>query len=209
MALTWKWQDLTRTKPPGSAAPLSHALQWLWEYLSQVPHPHVLDCGPVHQSSLNILLGRGAKVHVANLITSLQRSGPSYWSVTEKTRLFLTDDFLAQIPDVPAGSLSVVLSWDLLDLIPHEALPAVVERLSSYLQSGGVLFAILREPYLTNGADTRWWFESLTTLACKPGKPTPFPYAPISNREMEKLIPGGNVKTFLTRSGRREVLGVK
>lgn len=208
MPLTRKREDLTRTKPPGSA-PLSHALQWLWEYLSQVPHPHVLDCGPVHQSSLDILLRRGARVYVADLITPMQRREPTYWSETEKTRLFLADDFLAQIPAIPPESLSVVLSWDLFDLIPHEALQAVVERLSSYVQPGGVLFSILREPYLANGAGTRWWFESLTVLGSHPGKATPFPYAAISNREIERLIPGGNVKTFLTRSGRREVLGVR
>jgi hypothetical protein len=33
--------------------------------------------------------------------------------------------------------------------------------------------------------------------------------AALTNRKMERLFPGGNVKTFLTRSGRREVVGVK
>ena len=128
---------------------------------------------------------------------------------TEKTRVFRTDEFLAQIPPIPLESLSVVLSWQLFDLVPHEALAAVVGRLCSYLQPGGVLFCILREPRLATGAETRWCLEGLTGLGFEGGKPTPFAYAPITNREMERLVPGGNVKTFLTRSGLREVLGVK
>jgi hypothetical protein len=33
--------------------------------------------------------------------------------------------------------------------------------------------------------------------------------AVLTNREMERLLPSGSVKTFLTRSGRREILAVK
>ena len=62
---------------------------------------------------------------------------------------------------------------------------------------------------LATGADTRWWFESLTALGASPGAPHPFPYPAVTNREVERLFPGGNVKTFLTRSGRREILGIK
>ena len=89
------------------------------------------------------------------------------------------------------------------------ALPQLVERFHSYLQTGGVLFSILREPHITTGVETRWWFESLTILGSSDTSQKPFPYPALTNREMERLFPGGNVKTFLTRSGRREVLGVK
>ncbi len=85
----------------------------------------------------------------------------------------------------------------------------MVERFYSLLQPGGVLFCILREPYLAAGAEARWWFETLTVVGSSAGKQKPFPYPAVTNREMERLFPGGNVKTFLTRSGRREVLGIK
>jgi hypothetical protein len=38
---------------------------------------------------------------------------------------------------------------------------------------------------------------------------TPFPHPALTNREVERLVPGGNVKTFLTRSARREILAIK
>jgi hypothetical protein len=36
-----------------------------------------------------------------------------------------------------------------------------------------------------------------------------FPYAPLSNREIEMLTAGCSIKTFLTRSHRREVVVLK
>jgi hypothetical protein len=201
-------QEDTRRIPSASPA-LSRALQLLWQNLSQVRHPHFLECGPVSQATLDVLLLRGARLYVADLITPAQENASVFWSCRGKTRVFLTDDFLAQIPAIPPESISAICCWGLLDLLPHAALPALVERFHSYLQPGGVLFCILREPHLATGAETRWWFESLTVLGSSNRNQTPFPYPALTNREMERLFPGGNVKTFLTRSGRREVLGIK
>jgi hypothetical protein len=206
MAFT-KSQEVGRTATGSPVA--SQGLQWLWQYLSNVRHPRVFECGPIRQSTLDVLLLRGAKLYLADLITpSLQTNSP-FWSHQGKTPVFLIDDFLAQLPAIPPESLSAICCWGLLDTLPREALPKLVERFHSYLQPNGVLFSVIREPNLTVGAETRWWFETLTVLGSSDKSQKPFPYPALTNREVEKLFPGGNVKTFLTRSGRREVLGVK
>ena len=208
MAITKSQEDKGR----GSAASpaTSPGLQWLWQHLSNQRHPHCFECGPIRQSTLDVLLLRGAKVYHADLITPVQQNNLVFWSRQEgKKPAFLVDDFLAQIPPIPAESLSAICCWGLLDILPHEALPRVIERFHSFLQPNGVLFSILREPSVTAGAETRWWFESLTVLGSSDNTHKPFPYPALTNRQMEQLFPGGNVKTFLTRSGRREVLGVK
>jgi hypothetical protein len=158
---------------------------------------------------LNILLLRRAKLYVTDLITPAQQNDPAFWSRQEKTAVFLTDDFLAQIPAIPPASISAIFSWGLFDAVPREALPRLMERLHSYLEPGGVLFGILREPYTAKGADTRWWFENLTALGASTRRSTSFPYPAVTNREVERLFPGGNIKTFLTRFGRREILAIK
>jgi len=193
-----------------AAAPAtSPGLQWLWQHLSHLRHPHCFECGPLSQSTLDVLLLRGAKLYLADLITPAQQNPTQFWSSQGKRRVFQVDDFIAQIPPIPRESLAAICCWGLLDLLPREALPALVERFHSYLQPAGVLFSILREPSVTTGAGTRWWFESLTVLGSKDNSQTPFPYPSLTNREMERLFPGGNVKTFLTRTGRREVLAVR
>ena len=132
-----------------------------------------------------------------------------FWSRQGKTPVFLTADFLNQIPPIPPASLAMICCWGLLDLVPHEALPELLLRFHSYLQPGGVLLSILREPSLTAGAETRWWFESLTVLGSSDSTQKAFPYPAVTNREMERFFPGSNIKTFLTRSHRREVLAIK
>ena len=199
-------------KGRGSAASpaTSPGLQWLWQHLSNQRHPHCFECGPIRQSTLDVLLLRGAKVYHADLITPVQQNNLVFWSRQEgKKPAFLVDDFLAQIPPIPAESLSAICCWGLLDILPHEALPRVIERFHSFLQPNGVLFSILREPSVAAGAETRWWLESLTVLGSSDNTHKPFPYPALTNRQMEQLFPGGDVKTFLTRSGRREVLGVR
>jgi hypothetical protein len=193
--------------PPPKVA--SGALEYIWQHLSDVPHPCIFDSGPVSQSSLNIFLKRGAKVYVADLLSPALRNDPTFWSHDVKHPTFLPEVFLDQVPPIPAGSLSLVLCWQLLDLVPGDSLPVVFGRLWSYLQPGGIFFCALREPHLLRGAGQRWWLDSLTVLGSGEENRDPYRYPPITNREIERLVPGGNVKTFLTRAGRREVLGIK
>ncbi len=206
-SLTKNQQEVSRAS--ASSANTSRGLQWLWQHLSHLRHPHCFECGPIHQSTLDVLLLRGAKLYLSDLITPAQQTSSVYWSVSGKKQVFLIDKFMEQIPAIPPESLSTICCWGLLDLLPREVLPPLVERFHSFLQPGGVLFSILREPSVPKGVETRWWFESLTLLGSSDASQKPFPYPALTNREMERLFPGGNVKTFLTRSGRREVLGVR
>ncbi len=209
MAFTKSREETGRGSAASAAT--SRGLQWLWQYLSHLRHPRCFDCGPLSQSTLDVLLLRGAKLYVADLISPAQQENSVFWSHQGKgkTSVFLIDDFLAQIPPIPPESLSAICCWGLLDLLPHEALAPLIERFRSYLQPGGVLFCILREPQATMGAATRWWFESLTVLGSSHSTQKAFPYPPVTNRDIERFFAGGDVKIFLTRSGHREVLGVK
>ncbi len=186
----------------------SPALEWLWQHLQDIAGPRILDCGVVRRCTVEALLGRGAKLYMADLISPLQQK-KDYWDYSRNTPVFRTDRFLTQLPPIPRYSLNAVFCWQLLDLLPPEALAAVVLRMFLYLQPQGVLFCILREPCVLEGADRVWWLESLTTLSRDNGCSTPFSYAVVTNREMERLIPFGRAKTFLTRSGLREVLAIK
>jgi hypothetical protein len=198
-------QGSRKTTP---AAP-SRALEWLWQNLRDVKRPHVLDCGPASPTTIDVLLKRGSKLYVSDLIALARESDPKYIRRLGKTTTFLIDAFLDNIPSIPPDSLSVIACWQLLDLLPREAIPGLLTRFWSYLRTGGVLFCLLREPSLPNGAGTRWWLDSLMTLRSDTESKLPFLYPVLTNREIEHLVPGGNVKTFLTRSARREIVAIK
>jgi hypothetical protein len=158
---------------------------------------------------VDVLLRRRAKLFIADLISPLQASESALWNRSGKTPAFRTEMFLTLFPAIAADSLAAVFSWHLLDLLPHAALQPVVARLWSCLSPGGVLLCLLREPYLPAGADAIWRMENLTTLSPEHEGTKPFPYPALTNREVERLVAPGSVKTFLTRSGRREVLAIK
>lgn len=197
----------TRVEP--GLANASPALECLWQRLRDVRHPRFLDCGPVWQATVNVLTRRGAKLYVVDLISPARQHDLPFWNHTRKSPVFRPELFLAQLPEIPLASLSAIFCWHLLDLLPREALPTIVSGLFSYLQPGGVLFCLQREPYLRAGAEAMWWLASLTALAADREGNQPFPYPALTNREMERLVAPASIKTFLTRSGRREVLAMK
>jgi methyltransferase family protein len=204
-------QKASRKSPPAGPRPsnASRALEWLWAHFRDVRNPRVLDCGPVSQSTLDVLLRRGAKLYVADLVTPAREGAPAFWDRSGKQPLFRLDDFLAQVPSIPPASLSAIFCWHLLDLIPRDSLPKLFERLCSYLEPNGALFCLLREPFLPAGAETAWRLEKLTVLGSSGEGRVAFPYPALTNREMERLAPSCTAKTFLTRFGRREVLAIK
>ena len=184
----------------------SPALDWIWKYFSDVPSPQILDCGPVSQSTVNVLTRRRAKIHVADLITPLVRDEARFWDRRGKVAVFRTEDLLGQLLPIPPASLAAVFAWNILDLMPRDAHAMVAERWFTYLRPGGLLFCILREPRLEKGSDVTWWLESLTTLGAANDGLRPYEHPALTNREVERLSPEASVKTFLTRSGRREVV---
>jgi len=202
------YQDSQESSATPAVAP-SRALGWLWQNLGDIRYPHILDCGPVFQATLDVLLKRGAKVYIGDLVTLARQSDSKFISRRNKRTVFLIDEFLGNLPPIPPDSLSVVACWHLLDLLPRDALPGFVAKLWGYIRPGGVLFCLLREPYLANGAEAGWWFDSLVVLGSSLESKSPFPHPALTNREVERLVPNGNVKTFLTRSARREILAIK
>ena len=168
-----------------------------------------MDCGPVRESTVKVLVERGSKLYVADLLSLVSRSEGNLWDRTGKAPVFRTERLLSELPTIPPRSLSIVFCWQLLDLLPREALADVVRRMYFYLEPSGALFFILREACLRKGADTIWYLEGLTKLGARAADQKPFAYPPLSNREVERLIPTGIVKTVLTRSGLREVLAVR
>ncbi len=185
----------------------SFGLRWLWEYAQDIPRPYVLDCGPIRSATLNVLLGRSGRLYRGDLISPLKR--PELWDRTRKTPVFRTELLLAELPSVAPSSLSIVFCWQLLDLLPREALADVLLQIHKLMETGAVLFCLLREPRLETGADCLWQLDGLTGLTRTHDGMAAFPYPALSNREIDRLLPTGSVKTFLTRSGWREVLVVK
>src|SRR5215472_15855286 len=185
----------SRAEPQSAAVP-SLGLRWLWQYFEDVPRPQVLECGPLHSATVRVLLTRCGKLYSCDLISTMHQREPALWDRSGKTPVFRTETLLAGLPEVPAGELSVIFCWQLLDLVPHDTIAEVALRFHRLLAPGGVLFCMLREPQLEKGADPDWRLESLTDLVRVREGSKSFAYPALSNREHDRLIPTGSVKTF-------------
>jgi hypothetical protein len=210
MLVTARQERSPRFAPDPSAPKLpSPGLDWLWQQLRDVSNPRLMDCGPLRKANVYTFLSRGAKVFLSDLVTPAQRGNPKYWDRSDKVPIFLTDVYLGQIPSMPPDSLHAAFCWHVLDVIPSYAVAPTVERLYSYLQPGGVLFFLLRQPYLPRGAEAAFSLQGLNSFEPDAKANENFPYPVVTNREIERLLPAGSVKIFLTRSGRREVVALK
>ena len=200
---------LNARRQPPTTTDGSRGLEWLWQHISDLRPPCFLDCGETHPPTLKILLSRATKVYVASLVPWLAGDHPELWDRSQRTPVFRLPQLLGRFPEIPFESLAAVFCWQLLDLVPPEAQAGLVERLLAFLRPGGALFCLVREPALVLGAGVTWNLESLTSLIRHDHAAVPFAYPPLTNRQMEKLAGKGDVKTFLTRSGIREVLILK
>lgn len=198
---------LTGAELVGATA--SGGLEWLWRRLSDNPNPHVLHCGPPQESTVNVLSSCASRLYIGDLVSPARRSGSELWDRNGEVPLFKTERLLSELPIIPPSSLSAVFCWQLLDLLPRQALRDVIRRLYLCLEPDSVVFFLLREPHLMTGADTLWYLETPTRFAARVAGQSPFQHPPISNRDMERLIPAGIAKTVLRRDGLREVLAVK
>jgi len=198
---------------PVSSKPLSGfpspALEWLWNYLADVRRPQILLCGPVHWKTVDILLRRNVKLYLGDAISPLMNDNARFWDRTREAPVFKLGDFMAEFPVVPPGTLTAAFCWHLFDLLPVGLVPQVIQELMSLISPGGVLFFMLREPYLHSGADGQWWLEDLKVIVSTRVADRSFPNPVVTTREIEKVVPPGSLKVYLTRSGRREIIAQK
>lgn len=183
----------------------SQSLEWLWQLLKEERYPAVLDCGPIRASTFALLMARHVRLYGGDILRPLLESDPELWDRTRKEPVFRAAHLLEGLPPVPPESLSLILAWNVFDLIPPQAVPAVFGHLLGCLKPQGLIFLMLREPSRTAGVETRIWLEQLTALRTEPDATRTFPYPPVSNRQIENLAQGCSVKIFLTRNGRREI----
>ena len=199
-------------KPASSerlAGPPSPALEWLWSYLADVRRPHILHCGPVRWGMMDLLLRRNVKLYLGDAISPLLNDNARFWDQKGKTPVFKLGEFMAEFPPVPPGTLTAAFCWQLFDLLPVGLVPEVIERLMSLISPGGVLFFMLREPSLQTGADAQWGIEGLKVIVSTRVSDRPYPNPVVTSREIEKAVPPGSLKVYLTRSGRREIIARK
>lgn len=129
---------------------LSSGLKDLLWLVGEVEHGHVLDLGPVWQSTVSFFTERGFRVYTEDVLRAWQEL------LNEKERLLRTApvgslpdadpaavvrQFLSENLRYPDETFHAILAWDLLDFLDSELLPRMAKRLYELLRPNGIVLA--------------------------------------------------------------------
>jgi len=201
-------------KTPGGNLRVSNALKdFLW-LLSDVEHGHLLDLGPVAQSTVSFFTERGFKVYTEDVLRCWQqhlrqeeaklRNAPA-GSKMDLDRAALAENFMHENLAHPSETFHTVLAWDLLDYLDSELLPRVVARLFEILKPNGLVLGIFHSR--TPESFHRYRVVDAQHVELIPA-PTVFPpQRSLQNREILNLFSRFRTsKTFVGRDQLREAL---
>ncbi len=184
--------------------------EFLW-HLVDVSQGHLLDLGPIFQSTVDFFTGRRFKLYSNDLLRAwhdfLAQEMASRLTGSPKTAdpSARAARFASTCLDYPGETFHGVLLWDLVDYLDPVVVPLFVARLRVVLRPGGAALAIFhsRAPEqfhryrVLNGQTV----ESLPSVALLPFSRV------LPNREILNLFSGfRSSKTFVGRDQIREAL---
>jgi hypothetical protein len=191
--------------------------EFLWQ-VDGISRGHLLDMGPVRQSTITFFIERGFKVYTEDLLSTWkqflddeEQLGKSLSMDADRSSLTPEDRakrFLDTTMLYPDNTFDAVLMWDILDYLDSDLVGKLVARLTSLVRDGGVVLSLFhsRKPILFHRyrvADSQ--SLELINASC------PFKAQRVfQNREIEDLFRRyRSSKMFVGRDQLREGLFIK
>jgi hypothetical protein len=203
-----------RHEPAGGNRRVSNGLKdFLW-LLDDVEHGHLLDLGPVAQSTVGFFTERKFRVYTEDVLRGWKeflreeearlRAAP-VGSAAENERGAMAERFLSANLQHPPETFHAILAWDVFDYLDAEVLPRLSERLHALLRPGGVMLAAFHAAK----PETFYRYRIIDTQTVElVAAPPLFPAQRIfQNREILNLFGRfRSSKTFVGRDQLREAL---
>src|SRR5579863_1072757 len=191
--------------------------EFLWQ-LEGIGRGHLLDLGPARQTTITFFIERGFKVYTEDLLATWQyflddeerraRNLPADADRSEMTPEGRARRFLDTTMVYPDHTFDAVLMWDILDYLDSDLMTKLVERITSLVRDGGVVFAMFhtRKPILFH----RYRVLDGQNLELIPATCLFQPQRVFQNREISNLFGRyRSSKMFVGRDQLREGLFVK
>lgn len=205
----------TAPAPASKNTRVSNGLKdFLW-LVGDAEHGHLLDLGPVWQSTVNFFTERGFRVYTEDLLRAWKeflweeesrlRAAPVGSGAGETDAAALAERFLAGNLRHPGETFHAILAWDVFDYLDAELLPRVAQRLHELLRPNGVVLAAFHAA--KPEAFHRYRVLDAQTVELLPTAPLALPQRVFQNREILNLFSRfRSSKTFVGRDQLREAL---
>jgi hypothetical protein len=206
-----------RAAAPANSRVSNGLKDFLW-LLSDVERGHILDLGPVWQSTVSFFTDRGFRVYSEDVLRSWRdflrdeenrlRNAPVGSPATENEPGALAERFLASNVRYPPETFHAILAWDVFDYLEAELLPRLGQRLHELLRPGGVVLAAFHAA--KPDRFHRYRIVDPQTVELVPAAPLFAPQRVFQNREILNLFGRfRSSKTFVGRDQIREALFTK
>jgi len=188
---------------------------FMW-HLNGLGRGHLLDLGPVWQSTVSFFVERGFRVSTEDLLSGwrqfsqddAERRKGLPADAERPAKAELANKFLESNLQFEPKSFDAVLAWDVLDYLEEDVMRRTAERLGNLVCDGGVVLSIFHSARPEQFHRYRVLDEQ--TVEMVPA-PTVAPLArSFQNREIANLFSRFHTtKTYLGRDQMREALFVK
>jgi hypothetical protein len=186
-----------------------HSSGWkeLLKHLREEDSLRILDIGPTSSTNINFITSIGHSIYMANLV---EEAAKPEWIIPAQAGEpagYDVERFLTSNLNFSGRIFDIVILWDTADYLPEALLPAVLERIHSVMQEGGLMLAFFHTK--TEGAETAFSRYHLTdTDAVEMQKAGNFPILrTYNNRQIENMLSAfSSYKFFLAKDNLREVI---
>ncbi|WP_255551408.1 class I SAM-dependent methyltransferase [Granulicella sp. dw_53] len=186
-----------------------HSSGWkeLLKHLRGEESLRILDIGPTSSTNINFITSIGHSIYMANLVEEAAK--PEWITAGEpgEPAGFDVDGFLASNLNFSGRIFDVVILWDTADYLPEILLPAVLNRIHSVMQEGGLMLAFFHTK--AEGPETAFSRYHLTeTDAVEMQRAGSYPILrTYNNRQIENMLNEfSSYKFFLAKDSLREVI---
>ena len=186
-----------------------HSSGWkeLLKHLHEEDSLRILDIGPTSSTNINFITSIGHSIYMANLVEEAAKPEWIIPAAAGEPAGFDVERFLTTNLNFAGRIFDIVILWDTADYLPEVLLPAVLERIHSVMQEGGLMLAFFHTK--TEGVETGFSRYHLTdTDAVEMQRAGNFPILrTYSNRQIENMLAAfSSYKFFLAKDNLREVI---
>jgi hypothetical protein len=186
-----------------------HSSGWqeLLKHLRSGESLRILDIGPTSSTNINFITSIGHSIYMANLVEEAAKPEWLIAGADGEPVVFNVERFLTANLNFSGRIFDVVILWDTADYLPETLLPAVLDRIHSVMQEGGLMLALFHSK--AEGQDTAFSRYHLTeTDAVEMQRAGNYPILHIyTNRQIENMLKNfSSYKFFLAKDNLREVI---
>ena len=197
------------TKGAGGGRVPRHSSGWkeMLKHLRERESLRILDIGPTSSTNINFITSLGHSIYMANLVEEATKPDWLVPGEPGEPARFDVEAFLATNLNFSGRIFDAVIFWDTADYLPAVLLPAVLNRIQSVMQEGGLMLAFFHtKADSPEAAFSRYHLTDTDVVEMQRAGNYPVLHT-YNNRQIENMLKEFNsYRFFLAKDNLREVI---